>query len=190
MARPLPPGNGGGPIRPPYKPPVGKSPISGSPGLLTSTGGLSGTKFQVLMPLFDFVFNNSYCALIDGDNANSEEDGFYYFPEEDVLGGRNCSVHKIVFWYREIGAATFYFGIRWFNEKMDIFESLEKKVVIQSRTGEKPSTFPDGNLHIRRISFVISGQKPQLYLRRIKDGGPFSITRAMMVGKADEKEIL
>jgi len=175
--------------RNPYTPPSGKSTIKGSPGLLTSTGGLAGASFKLLMPLFDSVFDKTYCALIDADNNDCEEESFYLFRQEDVMPGRICSVHKLLITYKELGVATFSIGVQVYLREPNKFyqNSVELKI---TKRNQKGMPFPDGKLRTIAADFVIEGERPQVFIRRKANSGPLAITRVHMIGKADQKDIL
>jgi hypothetical protein len=181
-------GNGGGEGGGPYKPPVGKSTIKGSPGLLTSTGGLTGTSFQLLMPLFDATFEKTYFALIEPNNNDTEEVCFYTFRSEDVMVNRQVSVHKLLITYREIGKAKFTIGIQTYIEDNDTFKTVSKDITIKLSPPRKAVTFPDGKLHTKKVSLIISGERPQIFISRNPNSGPLCITRVLMCGKADQKD--
>lgn len=189
MVQPIRDGNGGTGGAP-YKPPAGKSPISGSPGLLTSTGGITGSKFQVLMPLFDSVFNKTYLCLIDGDNQNCEEPTTYFYPTEDIMPNRKVSVHLIMLTYREIGASIFTVGVETYIRETDSFIHKEVKVIIKPGKGDNNLTFPDNKLHTKKIDLIITGERPQPYIKSDASNGAYAITRLLMVGKADEKDLM
>jgi len=175
-----------------YRPPAGKSTIHGSPGLLTSTGGLFGANFKLLMPLFDSVFDKTYLALIDPDNNDCEEEAFYLFKQEDVMPSRFISVHKLIVVYKELGLAKFSVGVQVYNRDANKF--YQKSVALQiSNTGarqDKKFPFPDGKLRELPVDLVIEGERPQVFIRRRANSGPLCITRVHMIGKADQKDIL
>jgi len=180
------PGGGG---HAPFKPPVGKSTIQGSPGLLTSTGGLFGANYQLLMPLFDATFQKTYLALFNDDDFNCEEAAFYTFRQEDVQPFRNVSVHKLIINYRELGEARFTIGVQAYIEDTDSFKT-ESRLVRIVKAKNRKGLFPDKTLRTKQISLVISGQRPQIFISREPNSGPLSITRVMMVGKADQKDFV
>lgn len=177
-------GSGGG-----YRPPVGKSTIKGSPGLITSTGGLFGVNYQLLMPLFDSVFDKTYLALIDPSNNDTEEDAFYAFKQEDVMPSRTVSVHKLIVVYKEIGAARFNVGVQVYIRKPNKFYAKTVPVQIKVRN-EKGVPFPDGRLRELAVDLVIEGERPQVFISRNANSGPLCVTRVHMIGHADEKEVL
>jgi hypothetical protein len=183
------PNGGGTGGRNPYTPPSGKSTIKGSPGLLTSTGGLSGNNYRLLMPLFDSVFDKTYCAFIDADNNDSEEEAFYLFKQEDVMPSRFVSVHKLIVMYRELGVANFSVGIQVYNRQVNKFYQKSMALEIPARK-QKGFPFPDGTLREMPVDFVIEGERPQIFIRRKANSGPLCITRIHMIGKADQKDIL
>jgi hypothetical protein len=193
MAAQRPSSNNAGRPGPPYKPPVGNSTIKGSPGLLTSSGGLFGSGYQLLMPMFDGIFNKVYFALIDPSNSDTEEAAFYTYRQEDVMPNRSVSVHLLIITYRELGPATFTVGVQTYIEEEDSYKTSSRIVKIAPRPAKKgkPSTFPDKLLHTKKVNIeVISGQRPQPFWSRLANSGPVAITRMMMVGHADEKDLI
>lgn len=178
------PGPGGG-----YQPPSGKTTIRGSPGLLTSTGGLFGINSKLLMPLFDSVFAKTYLAFIDVSNNNSEEEAFYLFKQEDVMPSRTVSVHKLIVVYKELGPAKFTVGVQVYIRKVNKF--FQKSVALQiSDRHDITAPFPDGRLRELPVDLVIEGERPQVFIRRLANSGPLCITRIHMIGHADEKEVI
>jgi len=183
-------GEGSGTGGHPYNPPVGKSTIQGSPGLLTSTGGLIGTNFALLMPVFDIKFQKTYLAFIDSSDFNTEDDCFYTFRQEDVMINRKVSVHLLVVTYREIAKATFTIGVQVFMAETNSFKISSKEVKIDKPL-DKKAIFPSGSLKTKKIPIsVIAGERPQVFISRKADSGALAITRVMMVGKADEKDLM
>ncbi|HXB10432.1 MAG TPA: hypothetical protein VNZ45_00480 [Bacteroidia bacterium] len=183
-------GGGDGNPNPPYKPPVGKSTIKGSPGLITSTGGLAGISFSLLMPVFDSIFEKTYLAGIDPSNFNSEEACFYTFRQEDVMINRKVSVHLLFVTYREIDVATFTIGVRVYVRDTDSFKTSSRVVTIKPKDGRKVK-FPSNTLRTMKVGIdVLAGERPQVFYNRLPNSGALSITRVMMVGKADEKDFI
>jgi hypothetical protein len=185
----LPNGGGGGRGGGPFRPPVGKSTLKGSPGLITSTGGLFGTNFNLLMPLFDTVFNKTYLALVDPDNNDTEEEAFYIFKQEDVMPSRVVSVHKLIVVYRELGPAKFSVGVQVYIRKANKFYQKSVALQIVDRK-DITAPFPDRKLRELPVDLVIEGERPQVFIRRKANSGPLCITRIHMVGHADEKEVV
>lgn len=187
------PGRGGEkPPRPPVSPPKKPLPrsgnLGGSPGLVTSTGGLYGVDRALLIPFFDSKYNNTSLQIIDSDNFDTEEDAFYYFPSPDIKTGRAVTVHNVVLIYREIGLATFQVGVIVYVRKTDKFEFIERELKITNvspKTNKVNPAFPDQKLHTRYADINISGERPQAYLRRSADSGPLSIISLTMAGHAD-----
>lgn len=183
----IPNGSGGG--RPPYKPPTGKPPIRGTPGLVTSTGGIIGTGQQLILPLFDLVSNKTYLELIDPEDNDCEEEAFYIFKQEDVMPSRVVSVHKLIVVYKELGTAKFSVGVQVYIRKANKFMQVSKEVKIVDRK-DITAPFPDGKLRELPVDLVIEGERPQVFIRRKAKSGPLCITRVHMVGHADEKEVV
>src|SRR3974390_1493597 len=183
--------NGGG--RPPYKPPSGggggKTAIHGSPGLVTSTGGLIGAGFDLLMPSIDFITGKTTLELINADDNNCEEEAFYLFKQEDVMPSRVISVHKLIVLYKELGAAKFIVGVQVYLRQPNKFYQKSVEVAITDRQDRKAS-FPDKKLRELPVDLVIEGERPQVFIRRKANSGPLCITRVHMIGKADQKDIL
>lgn len=183
------PNSGGGGGRNPYKPPAGKSTIKGSPGLLTSTGGIGGNNYRLLMPMFDSVFDKTYLALVDPNDNNCEEEAFYLFKQEDVMPGRVVSVHKLLVYYKELGTARFTVGVQVYIRDANKFFQKSRELMIVDRL-DKNAPFPDGKLRELAVNFVIEGERPQVFIRRKANSGPLCITRVHMIGHADQKEIV
>lgn len=180
-------GGGSGPPGPP-KPPAGKVP-GGSPGLLTSTGGLFGIGGQLLIPYSDLRTKRFYIALIDPNNFDSEEDSQYFFPEEDVQPGKRIDVHKLEVEYRNIGVGKVSFGVTGYvpdpkdPTKPGTFTQKTKEVTLGTAK-------PDGKLYTIFVNLIISVIRPQAFLFRKFNSGPCAVTRVMMIGNSDEKDFM
>ena len=115
--RGFPKGGGGG------KPPG--TTLGGSPGLITSTGGLYGTNGLLLVPSYNIITGKAFITLIDATNFNCEENSQYTFRQEANYGnipgeGRSCSIHLIILKYREIGSVSFNINITVFKDRKSV----------------------------------------------------------------------
>jgi hypothetical protein len=176
----------------PYKPPVGKSTVTSTPGLLTSTGGLLGGSPLLLMPIVNTKTGRPVFVFIDPNNFDTEEAVFYQYRQEDVQPNRKVSIHRLVVTYRELGKATAFFGIVAYIMETDNYIFKEAKLTIAPTKSRNliADPFPSGKLRSQKLSLVITGERPQLYWRRDANSGPLSVTRVLMAGKSDEKDQL
>jgi len=182
-------GGGGGGSGAPGTPtkPSGKVP-GGSPGLLTSTGGLFGLGGQLLIPYRDLITNRFYIALINPSDFNSEEESTYFFPQEDVQPGRVVNVHKLEIEYRNLGVCSFSCGvIVYVPNKNPQQPGVYKTKSVNFKIGSDKA---DNLLYTVFANLVISGMRPQAFIHREANAGPMSVTRVMMVGNADEKDLM
>src|SRR5215831_15573547 len=92
----------------PTAPPVKTTKVAGSPGLITSTGGLVGAGEALVTPVLNMITGRSYIiehfsSIFDPDEPVEydfrQEANYDRFPGE----GRSASFHRIVLKYREIG---------------------------------------------------------------------------------------
>lgn len=185
MAR-LPP-NTDPPFPPAPKQPSGgtkSSTLGGSPGLLTSTGGLFGVNGILLTPVFNNITQESYLIIMDSSNFNCDEDAEYDYPQVLPLEqeGRNVTCHLIILKYRELGLASFTINITVYQQTTDTFITQSYKVNIAS----KRSTFPDKRIHTKQIPIDITGERPQVTVTYKANSGPLSITKLILCGNADE----
>jgi hypothetical protein len=173
----------GPPVPPPKK---GVNP-GGSPGLLTSTGGLFGLTGALYVPFFDSLNNIYHAVLLDSNDFNCEEDAFYYFKVEDVNIGRSCDIHKLVVVYRNlgIGKVTFGVGIYQPQAKTDALKFVTKTV-----TKSLGNISANKKLYTQNFDLVISGERPQAFFTRKANDGPISIVSVVMVGDAGETKLL
>lgn len=192
--------NGDGPPGPPPPggPPKPKSRV-GSPGLLTSTGGLLGSNGLLLAPAYNLLTQKPFIVLLDATNFNCEENSQYTFRQEanfdKIPGeGRSCSIHLIILKYREIGTVSFNLNITVFNQQLDDFINVAIPVSIPTipymkMTKIRKNTFPDNRIHTVRLAplnGVITGERPQLSVTITGGNGPLAITKITMCGNADE----
>ena len=186
----------------PYSPPAGRSPVTSSPGFLTSTGGLTGTNLVLLMPIIDFVANKTSLQLFDPTNFDTEEAAYYYYKQEDVVPNRKVSIHKLIVTYRELAKCTFSVGVVVYIRETDTYVSKQVQVtvpptkVVKGRTlklltlpsgnNTVPDPFPSNKLRSQNVDLVITGERPQVFWSRNPNSGPVAIARILMAGKMDE----
>lgn len=162
---------------------VSRASKTGSPGLITSTGGLFGDTGLLLVPFFDVKLGKNYLANWDSSNFDTEEDCTYFFKMEDLDVGRNIAIHKAVLVYRDIGRCRLTVGVTSYLATDDKYNTKSQTKFIGHKT-------PDLKLHTQDFNFVITGERPQLFVSRKANDGPFSAVSLTMVGHADEKEQL
>lgn len=167
----------------------------GTPGLLTSTGGLYGTNGVLLTPVVNATTGKSYIMLMDPSNFNTEENAEYDFPQVIPQGheGEDVSCHLIVLKYRELGAAQFSINITTYVRNEDTFVTQPFPVTIPPLPLSKArqATFPDERIHTFYISLpVITGERPQVTVTRNANSGPLSITSLTLCGNADQTKQL
>jgi len=182
-------GHGGGtnpPSPPSPPPPKGKNP-GGSPGLLTSTGGLFGLTGALFAPFLNTKNGTNYALLLDPFDFNCEEDAFYDFKVEDVNIGRSCDIHKLVVIYRNIGQGKITFGVRVYQPQG---KTDKEKFIVKTVTKTLGTKKPNNKLYTQNIDLVVSGERPQAFMTRRADDGPISIVSVVMVGDAGELKLL
>ncbi len=164
---------------------------------MTSTGGLYGISQLLLCPFYDTKNKLYSLNLIEDGNYDTEERGFYFFPNPDAASqnrpGIPVSVNNIVLVYREIGIARFRIGVIVYRKREDKFVFTTKIVEITNispLTDEENPAFPDFKIHTKFIPLVLDGERPQVFIDRIPNSGPFSIISVTLVGVADVKEIM
>lgn len=180
-------GSGVNPPSPPIPPPAKGANPGGSPGLLTSTGGLFGLTGALYIPYQDLQSGLFYAALLDSNNFDCEEDAFYNFRIEDVNIGRSVDIHKLVLVHRNIGVCRITFGVRVYqpNGKTD-----KEKFVTKQITKTLGSKNANNKLYTVNFDLVISGERPQVFFSRNANDGPFSLVSLVMVGDAGETILL
>jgi hypothetical protein len=181
-------GRGGGmgsPGLPAPAPAKGKNP-GGSPGLLTSTGGLFGLTGALFAPFLNTDSDTNYALLFDPSDFNCEEDAFYDFKVEDVNVGCSCTIHKLVVIYRNIGLVEVTFGVR-------VYQPLavgNKKFVTAKQTKVIGTKKPNFKLYTENFNVEASGERPQAFMFRKANKGPLSVVSVVMVGDAQEVKLL
>jgi hypothetical protein len=174
--------------------------IGSNPGLLTSTGGLQGTSGFLLTPAFNPITNASFFIGHDPTNFNCDEAAEYDFRQECAFPnipyyeGRDVTIHQVILKYREIGIASFNVNITVFKKAIDDFETISIPVSIPAIPLSKASktrknNFPDGRIHTVRLAppkGVVQGERPQITITSIANSGPYSITKLIICGNADE----
>lgn len=191
MAQPRNPINspGGGGFNPPNQGTTRSSPVSF--GLLTSSGGVSGAAGLMMAPYVNPVTGRGYVIIFDSTNFDCEESAEYDYPQvippegQGAQEGRDVSCHLIILKYREIGVANFFVNVTVYHKLTDIFETKSIPVSVPYVPGR---TFPDKRIHTKFLGLkpAITGERPQVTITRIPNGGPFSVTSLTLCGNADE----
>jgi hypothetical protein len=167
----------------------------GSPGLITSTGGLYGISGVLLTPVLNNTTRKSYILLMDPSNFDCEEPAEYDFPQAipQVQGnpyqeGCNVNCHLIKLKYRELGIATFVINVTTYQKSTDAFTSYPYIISIPPipLKGQRKKTFPDDRIHTLFIPINVPGERPQVTINSDGDAGPYSITSLTLCGLADE----
>lgn len=171
----------------------------GSPGLLTSTGGLTGANGLLLAPAYNIITQKSFIVFFDPSNFNCEENSQYSFRQEANFDripgeGRECSIHLIILKYRELGPIKFNINITVFKKTLDDFITTSIPVNIPiipyaQMTKDRKNLFPDRRIHTVRLAppnGVITGERPQASVTVFGKAGAVSITKLVMCGNADE----
>ena len=187
-------GGGSGITKPPSKPTN-----IGSPGLLTSTGGLTGTSGLLLAPAYNLYTGKPFIVLMDATNFNCEENSQYTYRQEANYGqmpgeGRECSIHLLILKYREIGTVSFNINITVFKKATDSFTNIVIPVNIPTipyslMSKARKNVFPDNRIHTVRITppnGVVTGERPQVSYTVTGGKGSLSVTKLVMCGNADE----
>lgn len=158
-----------------------------APSLITSTGGLFGGAFALLVPFFDLRTNSFVFAIIDPNNFDSEEDCVYNFKMEDVKSGRVVDIHKVYLQYRDLGKVSFDVSVTatQFNRS-----TQKEKIEVATKTVKVGTTKGDQRIHSYFVDLKVQGERPQLSIVRKKDSGPLSIVTAMLIGNVSEENQL
>ncbi len=185
MSQPIiePPEHNPNPNPPNINPNPPNRPLGGSPGLLTSTGGLFGINGVLLTPVINNMTGKSYILLMDSNDFNCEESAEYDFPQEippreSPQEGRDVNCHLIILKYRELGTARFNINVTTFEKDTDKFTTYSFPVIITALV-------PDNKIHTRYISISVPGERPQVSITRFGNTGPLSITSLTLCGNAD-----
>lgn len=192
MARPENPGDGGtNPGGGGYNPPIKNTTGVTNPGLINSTGGLFGNTGLLLTPYVNIITGNCYVFVHDPNNFDCEESSEYDYPqvippEQAPQEGRNVSCHLIILKYREIGVCTFGINLTMYQKTKDIFTT--KSFAVNIANTNKRASFPDNRIHTRFIGLtpVFTGERPYLSITRNANSGPYSVTKMILCGNADE----
>lgn len=186
------------PIRPklPTKSGTTKSTIGNNPGLITSTGGLSGNSEMLVTPYINTTTGNCHVTTYNSTDFDCEDDAEYDFRQEANYGqipgeGRECTIHMIILKYRENGYAKFNLNITVFKQAIDDYQTVTIPVQIPPKplTKARLAKFPDGNIHTLKLyppNGVVQGERPQITITRKGKSGPMSITKLIICGNADE----
>jgi len=201
MTIPYNPNGGGRGFPHPGKPPTyhGGGNLGGSPGLITSTGGLFGISGLLMAPAINQTTGRSFIVVFDPTNFSCEEQAQYTYRQEanydKIPGeGREASIHLLILKYRELGVASFSVNITVFKKVLDDFITVQIPVNIPviplaKMTKSRRNNFPDGRIHTVRLeppNGVVQGERPQVTYTINANAGPVSVTKLIMCGNADE----
>lgn len=168
--------------KPPSKGTVGAANAS----LITSTGGLFGSAYALLVPFFDNRSTKFVFAIYDPFNFDCEEDCVYDFRQEDKPG-RVIDVHKVYLQYRDIGKVTYIVKVTATQyNRVTGKETIDTK----SKTITVGNVKPDLKIHSYFVDLKVQGERPQLNITRKADKGPLSIVTAMLIGNSNEENQL
>lgn len=170
--------------------------LGNNPGLLTSTGGLSGKNTLLVTPVFNVTILKSAVIGYNPSNFNCEDPCEYDFRQEANYGqipgeGRTCTIHLIILKYRELGQASFSVNVTVFDQTLDSFITTAIPVNIPAikLTKTRLKNFPDGRIHTLRLNpkgGPVQGERPQVSITINPNSGPVSITKLVLCGNADE----
>lgn len=167
-----------------------------SPGLITSTGGITGASSVLLAPVTDAITNNTYFTIWDSNIFDTEEDCIYYFPQENIKVNYDVSAYKMILMYRNIGKCTVTFNLSCFRKGQTTQNSNGSYTIKQgtykvvSKTMILGTNPPDNLLYTVDINIINPGQRPQIWIKRPANKGPFSLISLGLYGNADEVEKL
>jgi hypothetical protein len=187
-------GGGGGGYNPPTKGGGTKSKANlSNPGLITSSGGLFGTSGLLLTPYVNNTTGQSYIIVHDPTNFDCEESAEYDFRQEIPMvqgnpyqEGTDVSCHLIKLKYRELGVTSFSINVTVYRKQTDDYFTTSITVNIEQVKNTPKRTFPDKRIHTRFLSFLTTGERPQVSITRNANSGPMSITSLTLCGNADE----
>lgn len=171
-------GSGGNPIPPSGG---GAGDVANDTSLITSSGGLVGFETALLIPLFDPEFGAFTVGTFDFKDFNTEEDCEYQYRQEILMPGRQITVSKIRFIYRDLGICTLCIEVRTAQD-----QDLKKS----KRTITIGSTSATGKLVTAFVDLVITGERPQVIITRKANNGPLSITELAMITDVEIAEQL
>lgn len=183
MVKPFDPFGDDPPIHNPPKPGGGgtsKANVGGSPGLLTSTGGLQGFPSVLMVPVFDPKTGLSSIYTYEDGNFNTPDECIHFFRQEDIIIGRSATVTNLIVVYRDIGKFTATFSVTVYLRESDTYE-------VETKTIKMGKTNPDFKLHTTKVNIIITGERPQVSFTSPKKSGPLSIISVTMCGKMDEE---
>jgi hypothetical protein len=175
---PNPPSGGGGTTP--------KGTTGGSPGLLTSTGGLFGLFPVLMIPAFDAKTRIGSIYTYDVEDFDCEKDAIYKFKVEELTVGRNVTVKKIILIYRNIGECTINVGV----EAYSTLKEIKKRYIQVSRKLKIGFSPADKKLYTKEVDLVITGERPQGFVIHKAHSGPFSGVSFTMIGKMQEENKL
>jgi hypothetical protein len=158
--------------------------FSGSPGAITSTGGLVGTAPILAYPVFDYIQNTSYIAILDVTNFNCEEPAFYFFRIEDVAEGHKQTLRRIRIRYRDLGVCRVTFAVIGEESQSPTVdnEQLQDLVIGTDKA--------DGRIKTAYASVRLTDRAMQCYFVRDAGKGSLDLISVTLLGtEGDEDEL-
>lgn len=158
--------------------------FTGSPGAITSTGGLFGVGPILAYPVFDVIQQTSYIAILDVTNFNCEEPAFYFFRIEDIVEGHKPTIRRIRIRYRDLGICKVTFAVIGENSQIP---SKDNQQLEDITLGTQAA---DGRIKTAYASIVLTDWAMQCYIVRDANKGPLDIISVTLLGvEGDEDEL-
>lgn len=156
----------------------------GSPGVITSTGGLFGIEPVLAYPVFDNILSVSYVAILDVTDFNCEEPAFYFFRIEDIVEGHKPTLRRIRIRYRDLGVCKVTFAVIGENTQSPSLDNQQLEDII---IGTEKA---DGRIKTAYASVVLTDLAMQCYIVRDANRGPLDIISVTLLGvEGDEDEL-
>lgn len=138
--------------------------------LLTSTGGLLGSFGLFLVGAQTQNTLDNFVFLLDNEDFNTEEDFEYYFREEEIKEGYFPTINRVRLIYEDYGLCKITVGV--------MSEQRKREVTI-----EIGSTKPTYKTKTAYADIQITGERPQLYIKRKANAGPLVLIKATLLGE-------
>lgn len=147
--------------------------------LITATGGLFNGVLGLLIPVYNLRTGKMQMGSFDFVNFNTEVPSKYAYRQEVFMEGRQTTISRIRFRYRDLGKVKVKFSILT-DENRD---PVKANTVTKTFGG-----LADNRLRYEYVDKVITGTNPQVYFEREANAGPLCITKLTMITDVEVME--
>lgn len=136
--------------------------------LITSSGGLAGFEQAVMIPYFAINGTEFCIGTFDVKNYDTEDSCEIWYRQEEIIEGREITVTRVRIVYRDLGICTLTCTV----ETAQGSKSITLKIGSADFSGVVKTDYFD---------LVVTGERPQLKLKKEANSGPLNLISLTMI---------